>query len=283
MNKSEGQVTIAVLMPHAPVLVPAVGGKRGNRAAASVGAMTEAARRVVRAKPETIVLVSPHTPRRRGAFAIWAGGRIGGSLAQFGAPAAAVDLPADEPLAAAIMEAASSRGVEFWWLRDAELDHGATVPLWHLADAGWRGPTVLIGLNYPGEPGLAELGEAIAGAARRADRRVAVVASGDMSHRLQPGAPAGFHPRAKEFDRAFIECLRAGDYRQLLKFNSELQDLAAEDAVDSTLVAASAVNWNAAGHEVLSYEGPFGVGYGVAILYQPPPENASASARETGA
>jgi AmmeMemoRadiSam system protein A len=68
-----------------------------------------------------------------------------------------------------------------------------------------------------------------------------------------------------------------------LDFDPELQDLAAEDAVDSTLVAASAVNWNAAGHEVLSYEGPFGVGYGVAILRQPTQENTSASARETGA
>jgi AMMECR1 domain-containing protein len=154
--------------------------------------------------------------------------------------------------------------------------------LWHLADAGWRGPTVVIGLNYPGEPGLAELGEAIAAAARRAGRRVAVVASGDMSHRLQPGAPAGFHPRAKEFDSAFIACLRAGNYRKLPDFDPELKDLAAEDAVDSTLVAASAVNWNAAGHEVLSYEGPFGVGYGIAILHQFPSENASDGVHETG-
>ena len=281
MNKSEGQVIIAVLMPHAPVLVPAIGGKHGNHAAASVGAMTEAARRVVRAKPETIVLISPHTPRRRGAFAIWADKRVSGSLAPFGAPSAAVDLPADESLAGMIAEEAGSRSVEIWRLRDAELDHGAIVPLWHLADAGWRGPTVLIGLNYPGEPGLAELGEAIGAAARRAGRRAAVVASGDMSHRLQPGAPAGFHPRAKEFDCAFIECLRVGDYRKLLKFDPKLQDLAAEDAVDSTLVATAAVNWNAVGHEVLSYEGPFGVGYGIAILHQSLPASASASTSES--
>jgi len=283
MNKLEGQVIIAVLMPHAPVLVPAVGGKHGNQAGASVSAMAEAARRVVRAKPETVVLISPHTPRRRGAFAIWAGGRLSGSLAQFGAPETAVDLPGDEPLAATIAEEAGSRSVDVWWLRDAQLDHGAVVPLWHLADAGWRGPTVLIGLNYPGEPGLVELGEAIADASQRAGRCVAVVASGDMSHRLQPGAPAGFHPRAKEFDCAFIECLRAGDYRKLPDFDSELLDLAAEDALDSTLVAASAVNWNATGHEVLSYEGPFGVGYGVAILHQPASESASASIHGTGA
>src|SRR5208283_2386730 len=120
MNKSEGQVIIAALMPHAPVLVPTVGGKRGNHAAASVGAMTEAARRIVETKPKTVVLISPHTPRRRGAFAIWEGERIGGSLARFGAPAAAVDLPADETLVAAIAEEACSRGLNIWWLCDVE-------------------------------------------------------------------------------------------------------------------------------------------------------------------
>ena len=304
MNLPEKHVCIALLMPHAPVLVPAVGGRRGNQAAASVEAMAEAARRVVKAGPEAVVVISPHTPRRRGAFGIWAGGRVSGSLARFGAPAAAVDLPADEALAERIVEEAGSRRLEIWRLWDSpreiasaasptdtgmvtargkELDHGAVVPLWHLAEAGWRGPTVVMGLNYPGEGGLAEMGAAIAAAARRAGRRLAVLASGDMSHRLQAGAPAGFHPRAGEFDGAFIECLRIGDYRKLLNLDPELQELAAEDAVDSTVVAVAAVDWDATGHEVLSYEGPFGVGYGVAILHRSPPKMATAGDTVTGA
>lgn len=271
---SEGKVIIAALMPHAPVLVPGVGGERGNGATASIQAMTDAARRVVMAAPETIVLISPHSPRRRGMFAFWADERIAGSLARFGAPEAAVDLPTDDTFTGTIADEARSRGVQTWRLRNHDLDHGATVPLWHLANSGWRGPTVLIGLNYPNEPGLTDLGEAIAAGLSRAGRRVAVVASGDMSHRLQPGAPAGFHPRAQEFDRKFIECLRAGDYRQLKSLDRELRELAAEDAVDSTIIAVSAVNWAEDGHDVLSYEGPFGVGYGVAILFQADSERA---------
>jgi MEMO1 family protein len=316
MYQSKEHVSIAVLMPHAPVLVPAVGGRRGNQAAASVAAMAEAARRLVKAGPEAVVVISPHAPRRRGAFGIWARVRVSGSLAQFGAPEVTVDLPADETLAEMIAGEAGLLGLKTWQLRDSlpetapapspadagvdisrgspreiasasspadagvdisrgkELDHGALVPLWHLAEAGWRGPTVVMGLNYPGEGGLAEMGAAIAAAGRRAGRRLAVLASGDMSHRLQAGAPAGFHPRATEFDGAFIECLRAGDYRKLQNFDPELQELAAEDVVDSTVMAAAAAKWDAAGHEVLSYEGPFGVGYGVAILHQAPPETA---------
>jgi len=232
--------------------------------------MSEVARRMVRAKPEVVVLISPHAPRRGEAFTLRSGTRIRGSLAAFGAPYLAVDLPAAGSLARCIEQAATCRGVVMEWLEAAPLDHGAVVPLWHLAHAGWNGPTVVVGLNDPGSTDRAEMGAAIAEAARRGGSSIAVIASGDMSHRLQPGAPSGFHPRAVEFDHALIDCLEAGDLNGLCDLDPVLQDLAGEDAVDSTLVAASAVGWDARGHEVLSYQGPFGVGYGVAILYGDP-------------
>ena len=43
---------------------------------------------------------------------------------------------------------------------------------------------MIVSLNYPGEGGLDELGEAIAATAHETNRRTAVIASGDMSHRL---------------------------------------------------------------------------------------------------
>lgn len=267
MDAAKGQIVIAALLPHAPILIPCVGGERCEDARASMQAMSDLSRRVVASQPECLVLISPHSPRRRGAFAIWAGERLTGSLRQFGAPEAAIDLPADETISQLIMKEARARGVAMWWLYDQELDHGATVPLWYLTQAGWAGPTVVLGLNYPGEPGLLELGQAIAAAAHHISFRLAVIASGDMSHRLKPGAPAGFHPRARDFDHQFIGHLRSGNFHQLEHPDSELQEIAAEDVADSTLVAASAANWDAAGHQVLSYEGPFGVGYGVAILH----------------
>jgi AMMECR1 domain-containing protein len=113
---------------------------------------------------------------------------------------------------------------------------------------------------------LVDLGRAIAGAAAHLNRRIAIVASGDMSHRLAPNAPGGYHPRAHQFDDEFMACLRRGAYHELERFDPDLQELAGEDALDSTLVAVAAADWEATGHEVLSYEGPFGVGYGVAVL-----------------
>jgi len=266
----EGRIEFAGLMPHAPILVPGVGGRNLARAEATAQAMATVASHALAARPDTVVVVSPHSPRQSGAFGLWHTPRIRGSLAQFGSPEDQVDLPLDRDFADRLELEAERRGIRMWRIAREPLDHGAMVPLCYLASAGWSGPTVIVGLNFPGEGGLDELGEAIAAAARGLGRRTAIIASGDMSHRLLPAAPAGYDPEAHRFDEAFVGLLRKGAFDDLFKIDPDLQDRAAEDVVDSTRVALAASGRRAAGrHEVLSYEGPFGVGYGVAILFEP--------------
>jgi AmmeMemoRadiSam system protein A len=271
MNRSNRQpnqpIALAVLMPHAPVLIEPVGGRRVRDVANTVAAMQAVARRVVAIAPEALVLISPHSPRRSGAFGFWGGTTLEGSFEQFGAPETVVRLPNASDLAHVIMVQALAHRLRTWEIHAGPLDHGALVPLWFIGEAGWRGPTVVISLNHPQEGGLFELGEAIAAAATQQQQRIAVIASGDMSHSLQPGAPAGYHPRAKEFDRQFIELLRAGRFRETNELDARLREEAAEDVVDSTVIGAASALWRTNGHEVLSYEGPFGVGYGVAVLF----------------
>lgn len=128
---------------------------------------------------------------------------------------------------------------------------------------------MIVGLNYPGEGGLDELGLAIAATARKLRRRTAIIASGDMSHRLTRSAPAGYDPDAHRFDETFVGLLRDGAFSGIRQIDPALRERAAEDVVDSTRVALAASGYRTPGHhEVVSYEGPFGVGYGVAILFE---------------
>ncbi len=261
-----GETFLAVLLPHAPILIPAVAGPRQQACRATITAMREVARRVVAARPDTVVLVSPHAPREDRAFGVTAG-NLTGSLAQFGAPRAAVRLPGDPGFSAALREGAAARGVGTCRLPAVALDHGSVVPLLFLAEAGWEGPTVVVALAADDNSRIGDLGGCVAAAAEHLGRRVAVVASGDMSHRLQPGAPCGYDPQAVDFDAAFIHQLRLGATRRLAEAVAPLQGRAAEDVVESTLFALGATGWRAEGREVLGYEGPFGVGYGVAVLF----------------
>ena len=72
-------------MPHPPIVVPAVGRGREREAGATCDAMTALARRLVAKNPDRLVLISPHSPRRRGMFGVWAEERHRGHLGAFGA------------------------------------------------------------------------------------------------------------------------------------------------------------------------------------------------------
>lgn len=223
-------------------------------------------------RPDRLVLPSPHSARRRDAFGLWRGPRLRGDLGRFGASQAGVDLPGAPELAAEIRRAAGARGLATWWMdEDAPgepLDHGACVPLWFLAEAGWDGPTCLVSLPWSRDPGVHEaLGRAVADAASVLRGRTAFVASGDMSHRVLPGAPAGFHPRAVDFDRQLTDLVRRGQLDRIRDLDPALRELAAEDAADTSIMACAAAGYRNDGHEVLSYEHPFGVGYLVAVFF----------------
>lgn len=99
-------------------------------------------------------------------------------------------------------------------------------------------------------------------------RRIGWIASGDMSHRLKEDGPYGLHPSGPKFDRKFIELLKKKDVSGILNLDSNLIEEAGECGLRSFCMLLGAleeteVNWKP---EVLSYEGPFGVGYLVARL-----------------
>lgn len=216
-----------------------------------------------------MILPTPHAPRRREAFGLRAGDRVVGDLGRFGAPSARVDLPADAEMADVLHAAARDEGVATWEQPDGEpLDHGACVPLFFLEEAGWDGPTTVVSLPWDGSPEIfARFGRVCAAAAGAVDGATAFIASGDMSHRVLPEAPAGYHPRAVEFDRRLTDLVRSGSLRDIGRIDPELRELAAEDAADTSIMASSAADYRNDGHEVLSYEHPFGVGYLVAVFF----------------
>jgi MEMO1 family protein len=266
MTTTTQPIVFAALMPHAPILAPGVGRVRHLQVFHTIDAMNQVARRMVAARPDALLVVSPHSPRRPGAYGIWRTPLLRGSLEQFGSGSARIELRLDERLADRLEQEADARGVRTWRIQHGELDHGATVPLAYLTAAGWQGPVVVISLNQSGSDGLEAMGEAIAAAAGALDCRLAVIASGDMSQRLTPASPSGFHADGASFDRAFLELLRAATPVDFNRVDPVLAEHADQDVVDSTHVVLAAAHPPAPHRAVLSYEAPFGVGYGVAVL-----------------
>jgi MEMO1 family protein len=261
-----GHIVCAALMPHAPILIPEVAGSRQRDAVTTISALREAARVIIAAAADTLIVISPHSPDISKPIGLWRGGGLRGSLTAFGFPHLAIELPADPLLADQVATLSARRGLETVSLTECSLDHGATVPLWFVAEAGWTGPIVVVALNSTHPETVVALGDTIAEAARSTNRRITLIASGDMSHRLTIGAPMGYDPRGRDFDNWLVDALRRGAYRDLFQLDPQLDKSAAQDVIAPLLVVSAALGFSSAGGEVLSYEGPFGVGYGVAIL-----------------
>jgi hypothetical protein len=109
-----------------------------------------------------------------------------------------------------------------------------------------------------------EVGQAIAAAASVLGRKVAFIASGDCSHRLTADAPSGFNVRGAEYDALLTEIIAQGDFRALLDIDDELIEAAGECGVRSFATLGGFAG--DAPSEVLSYEGPWGVGYLTAVV-----------------
>lgn len=146
-------------------------------------------------------------------------------------------------------------------------DWGFNVPLYFLA-GGLKAEikTFLTGVNSPNEH--YEEGRVFyENKLRDLDADIALIASGDLSHRLTANSPYGYHEQGPEFDKTLIDSLKNKDTENILNLDSRYPE-AGECGLRSFcfllgILDAAKIGWKA---EILSYEGPFGVGYLVADL-----------------
>jgi len=247
-------------------MVPEVGRESIAGVRRSIEAMAELTERLIASGAESVVLISPHAPLEIDSFVAYEGPEIYGDFANFRAPETSLSALADEELLRAISAAAAADGYCVSLLPDSELDHGTAVPLYFLLRNGWHGRVVALGYSFLSNEDHLRFGACIKRAVDAVGRPVGFIASGDLSHRLAPQAPAGFNPNAHVFDEAVVTALRANDPQAIVDIDYNLRKLAGECGYRSMLVAIGASTDLPPACEVMSYEAPFGVGYLVAQL-----------------
>ena len=141
------------------------------------------------------MLLSPHQPYALGAFALNRAPAAKGGLAMYGAQGASFELRAPQSKIDALAEFLGADDVPVSMVTSPNLDHdqGSTVPLYFLRNTYGCLPDIVfsnpIGLD---RASAFKLGEVLS----KFDDEDAwgLLASGDLSHRLKPGAPAGYSP-----------------------------------------------------------------------------------------
>lgn len=259
-------IVASIMVPHPPLIVPAVGRGEERVIAATVGAYERAAAFVMSFAPETLIVVSPHTAMYADYFHVSPGAGASGNFAQFGAPQEAFDAAYDAEFVRELEAAAKESGFPAGTLgeRDKRLDHGVTVPLYFISRAAGKLPkAVRVGLSGLSLAEHYKFGRLIAETAEKLGRRAAVVASGDLAHKLKADGPYGFSPDGPAYDGRVMDVMARAAFGELFDFSEDFCDSAAECGHRSFVIMAGAFDGRAVRAERLSYEGPFGVGYGV--------------------
>ena len=252
--------------PHPPLLVPEIG--RENLA--DVTPTAEAMQRLGRELGECdlVVIVSPHTQGLSDAFTVKTPDLLWGDFSAFGCPEVGLRVENDIAFVDHLLErAAGEAHVVLEPVDDDLLDHGILVPM-HFIGAR-RLVSLSIVLDYAAHVALGRL---VRVCAQELGRQVLFVASGDLSHRLIPGAPAGYDERGTVFDDQVVDLLRRGDFGGLAGIPGEIVQGAGECGLRSLMALGGFLGEQAAiDPRLLSYEGPFGVGYAVAAFNVPLP------------
>ena len=252
----------AAYMPHPPIIVPGVGGGSEREASATLKGVSDVLDRIRERVPHRILLLSPHQPYAFGAFTVNTSRMVKGGLSAFGTTEANFELHIPLSCVDQLTEYLGSRDIPTGIMESGDLsrDNGSCVPLHFLRKCYGELPEVIlsspIGLDREAS---VRLGEALA--SFDDGKKWGLLASGDLSHRLKPGTPAGYSPAGEVFDKAVVEALETTDPSPLTALPPKLIEEAGECGMRSALAMLGLVSKLGGAISVLSYEGPFGVGY----------------------
>jgi len=268
-------VLAAFMVPHPPMIIPAIGQGSEEQIAETTRAYKQAAEEIAALRPDTIVITSPHSILYGDYFHISPSAGAKGSFAQFGAGSVQFRVEYDTELVTEICRQADGQDFPAGTLgeRDKALDHGTMVPLWFIErayeNAGVPKNYKIVRIGLSGLP-LTDhyrLGQLIREAAERAGRRIVIVASGDLSHKLQDYGPYGFAKEGTEYDARIMDVCGRGAFGELFDFSEGFCNRAAECGHRSFVIMAGAFDGMAVKAKALSHEDVTGVGYGVCTFY----------------
>lgn len=253
-------IVFSAFLPHTPLLTETVGKEHRKKLKKTVAAVQKLAEGLVSATPDTLVVISAHPTRHADAFSINLHEPYRTDLSRFGDMGAERTYKPDISLIDTTQRTLRRQGIPLTLDTDHALDHGATVPLLLLAKQLPRlrvMPITYAGLDAKSH---VEFGRALKEVFAASKTRIAVIASGDLSHALTKTSPEGERPEGKKFDAAVKHAVESMGLSQLLGLDPVLVEAAAECAYRPLLVLLGLLEKTAVDPEVLSYEAPFGVG-----------------------
>lgn len=258
----------AYILPHPPIALSEIGKGEEQKINQTRQAFEKVAKEIAILKPDTILIFSPHAPSYLDYIAISSGPYADGDFSLFHAPNIKFHETYDEEMISEICRMAQKAQIPAGTKgRDHQiLDHGTMVPLYFIEKEYHAFDIVRIGVSDLEADIQIAFGTCIAKVIKQMQKKVVVIASGDLSHCLKPDGPYGYRKEGPVFDQEIVRIMKENDFDALKTIDKEIVKHCAQCGLPSFFMLYGILSQYAYRSRFLSYEGIFGVGYGICAI-----------------
>jgi aromatic ring-opening dioxygenase LigB subunit len=230
--------------------------------------MRKLAAQMKAARPDTIVVATPHSLRLRRHICVVTSENSSGSVSR-GGKEVRLSVRCDRELAGRVINEAEKRGIpvvganygtDSGTLSDVRMDWGTLIPLSFFLGSGPSRKNRRILIVSPARDiQLAhnfEFGRIVADVCEELKARVAFVASADQAHAHDKNGPYGYSSRAAEYDRLVLNAIRGERLRSIMELSPRLVEAAKPDSLWQMTMLAGLLDRVPMKGEIFSYQVP---------------------------
>ncbi len=254
-------LVFAALTPHPPLLIENIGKENIEKLTKTRDALFALEENLYLSHPEVIFIISPHEGIHHNAFVVNVSQKFTASFEEFGDVVTTKSWSGAGDLGAKIAHAGNNYHLPIRLINEEKIKYGATVPLMYLTSHLPNIKIVSIGYSQLSSKEHIEFGEVLKEVILLSEKRIAVIASGDMSHCLSKKSPADFDPKGKEFDQKIQELLHTRNTLGITQLDTTLVQQSHQCVYQSILILLGILKNMDYQFENYCYESPFGVGY----------------------
>ncbi|HSW36479.1 MAG TPA: class III extradiol dioxygenase subunit B-like domain-containing protein, partial [Candidatus Limnocylindrales bacterium] len=178
-------LSIIGVAPHPPLIIPAIGRTELSKVERTVEGMQVLCRRIKEAKPEILIIITPHGRIAREGPTVLTDDQLTGHFGRFGFPEIRIAFQTDKYLIELLESETATESIKPVLISGREhsihggeaLDHGAMVPLYYLQQAGVSVPGLHLTIGLQPYHMLYQFGRSLRRAVEKRGLPAAVLAS----------------------------------------------------------------------------------------------------------
>lgn len=260
-------LVFAAIVPHSPLLISTIGKEHATALQRTISSLMRIDEALVASGADTLICITSHISLDKPALIFNSCQSYDANFEAFGEYGLRFTVAGDPAFTHRLKQPFDTErdAVSVVVTSRSSLDYTISTPLYFFKGKSTLG-LIPIGDTLPINVRQLGLGERLRTYLLQTHRRVAVIASGNLSHRLNARSPAGFSPRARAFDRRVLSLIKNRQSLGLTRFRAETIADVRECALGPILLLFGLLSVSQYTPEVLSYESPFGIGHATILF-----------------